>query len=253
MHDQFITYADLDITKERMEVAPTAHYTMGGVKIDSETCMSCVEGLFAAGEAAAGVHGANRLGGNSLADILVFGRIVGKCAAKYAKKSSLKKIPSSTSEKEYQRIIDFFDNKGGIKPQKLKKKIQEIMWEYVGIVRDKGGLTTALKEVKKIKKDSKKISVKGSLKYNPEWISAMDVVNMLDLCEAIILSALERGESRGAHHREDYPEKDDKNWLVNIVCSIEKGRLEISKSEVPKLKDELKETLKGAEAIGELE
>lgn len=230
---QFKEFAEIDIKKEKMEVAPTAHYMMGGIKVDTENSMSSVNGLFAAGECVSGVHGANRLGGNSLADILVFGKRAGEFAALYAENIEFKESSKKDVVREFERITIPFKNKTDIKPQALKKKIQYIMWEHVGIVRNEDRLSKALKEIEKIKSLSKKVSVSGGLKYNHEWIDAMDVQNMDLICEMIIRSALYRKESRGAHYRSDFTKKDDTNWLVNIICKNIRGTMSLSKSKVP--------------------
>ncbi len=244
MHDQFQSYAGVDICVEKMEVAPSAHYAMGGIRVNSENCMSTVKGLFAAGEVSGGVHGANRLGGNSLMDILVFGRLAGEQASEYAKKTALKKPLPEDIGREFRRITSFF-GKSGSNPFALKKKIQNVMWEHVGIVRNEERLRQALEEILALRREAEKISVNGTLKYNNEWMAAIDVGNMLCLCEAIILAALERKESRGAHYREDYREKNDSVWLVNILYMLEKGKPKISMAKTLKPEGELKEILEG--------
>ena len=240
---QFKEFADIDITKERMEVAPTVHYMMGGIKVDVEDSMSTVNGLFAAGECVGGVHGANRLGGNSLADILVFGKRAGEFAATYVENIEFKEHDKEDMMKEFERVMIPFKNKTNIKPQTLKKRIQDIMWEHVGIVRNEERLLKALKEIEEIRTLSKRVSVSGGLKYNHEWIDAMDVQNMVLICEMIIRSALYRKESRGAHYRGDFSKKDDKNWLVNTICKNVRGVMTLSKSKVPEMPSELKKLL----------
>lgn len=240
MHDQFLAYADVDIAEEKMEVAPSAHYTMGGIRVNPENQMSSVKGLFAAGEAAAGVHGANRLGGNSLIDIMVFGRRAGLYAAEYSKKSKPNKINKAHAEGEYRRVRSFFKAKDGVRPQSLRSGLQEIMAAHAEIVRNGKDLKKALEDVLRLRNHVADISVHGSVKYNPEWVAALETVSMLLVAECVIRSALFRQESRGAHFRSDYPGKDDKNWLVNIVCALDNGRVRLSVRGVPGLREDLK-------------
>ncbi len=228
MVQQFKDFANLDITKEKMEVAPTGHYTMGGIKVNPETCMTSLRGLFASGEVAVGVHGANRLGGNSLTDILVFGRRSGFYAAQYTKTAPELKISQDDIDKEYERIKKPFsvDKLDGIKPQKLKQEIREIMWQYVGIVRKEDSLLVALGEIEKIKNNLKNISVEGSFKYNHEFNDFLDLNNMIVCAEATIRAALARKESRGAHFRSDFP-NTSQNWLGNLACRNVNGEMKL--------------------------
>ncbi len=235
MYQQYKDFANVDITKEKMEVAPTAHYTMGGIRTN-ENCETSIAGLFVAGEAAAGVHGANRLGGNSLADILVFGKHAGASAAAYTKKQEYTKISEKEIENEMKRIEAPF-KENGENSAKTKERIQEIMWKNVGIARNKKDLQDALNEISKMKKI--KLSVKGSLQYNQSWLETMCIPGMLIICEAIIKSALAREESRGAHFRDDFPQQDDKNWLKNIVCKNVKGEIKTEKINVVDMPEEL--------------
>jgi succinate dehydrogenase/fumarate reductase flavoprotein subunit len=220
MVKQFKNFADVDITKVPMEVAPTAHHFMGGIKIrEDDNRSTTVEGLYPAGEAEAGVHGGNRLGGNALAETQVFGARAGMYAALYAKKSSKPIIPKNQVYEEVARLDSLF--RPGKKPQLLKEEIREIMWKFVGIVRDGNKLEFALSEIERLKDEMSRIGVVGSKKYNLEWYDAIVLPHMLLTCEAIIRSALFRKESRGAHYRSDYPQRDDINWLVNI--NVRKG------------------------------
>lgn len=242
MISKFKDLADVDITKQKMEVAPTAHYSMGGIKVDAETGASKVKGLFAAGEITTGVHGANRLGGNSLIDILIFGKITGKNTAVYAKSKNLESIPEELVKQEQKRLTIPFEQ-NGVKPVVLKKRIQEVMWENVGIMRNEKGLTKALEEIKKIKTELKNVSITGSKEYNHTWIQYLDLLAMLPTCEAIIESALFREESRGAHFRTDYPSKNNE-WLKNIVVKSEKGKLSLNTIVVSKIPEKLAGFLK---------
>src|SRR3989344_3871268 len=242
MIGKFKDFADIDITKEKMEVAPSAHYAMGGVRVDTETCHSNVKGLFAAGEVAAGVHGANRLGGNSLLDILVYGRKYGKNAALYAKKTTQEKIPAKIVEQEKLRLYKPFERKG-LRAIEIKKKLQQLMWNSTGIVRNEEHLESALKEIKNIRKEAENVAVSGSRIYNHDWIQYIDIMAMIPVCEMIISSALMRKESRGAHYRTDYPDKDDK-WMKNIVAKKNGNKLRLSTHTVPNKPQNLKVLLK---------
>ncbi len=230
MYKQFLFLANKDITKERVEVTPTAHYTMGGIRVDPETTETNVKNLLVVGEASAGLHGANRLGGNSLAETLVFGKRAGFFASKL-RHSKLKKIDRKQIEKEYERIIVPLNKKfkKGMNVNRIKEDIRQIMWDFVGIKRDVKKLKIGLQEIRKIKKSEKKISISGSLKKNHDWLHFINVHNMLLICESVIKSALMRTESRGAHWRADYPQKDDKNWKANIICRNVKGKLVLQK------------------------
>ncbi|MBI4448938.1 FAD-binding protein [Candidatus Woesearchaeota archaeon] len=231
MVKQFKDFASVDITKEKMEVAPTAHYTMGGVRGHAETGATSVTGLYAVGEIAAGVHGANRLGGNSLTDILVFGRRAGRAAAAYAKRTTHAHLPQKQIAKELRRLFEPFTRKKGARPHVLREKIQDLMWKHAGIFRTQKGLTAALKQLQQLRKQT--MQVQGSRRYNPEWATYLDVNCMLLTCNAIIRSALERRESRGAHAREDYPNKDDNHWLMNIILFKDRNGMQLKRMPVP--------------------
>lgn len=242
MIGKFKDFADIDITKEKMEVAPSAHYAMGGLCVHPETCQSSVEGLFSAGEVAAGVHGANRLGGNSLLDILVFGRIAGRNAALFVKHSKRGEILTRVLEQEEQRIFRPFDRRG-IRAIDVKKRLQHLMWNKAGIVKNEAHLNFALKEIKNIRKDAERIEVRGSQVYNHDWIQYIDVMAMIPVCEMIVNSALMRKESRGAHYRSDYPEKNE-SWLKNIIVRKDGEHLKLLLRSVPEVPDRLKVLLK---------
>jgi len=238
MYYQFLEFAGVDITKQKMEVAPTVHYQMGGVRVDPETCETNVEGLYAAGEVACGLHGANRLGGNSLSDILVFGRRAGMDAALKAQDSPLPSMSEADIQAELSRVIAPFKVSDGENPFDLKEKIAAVMWRYVGIVRNEADLTKGLEEVRAIRDRSASVQAKGERAYNQSWIDSIQLWNMCIDCEAIILSAIERKESRGAHTRSDYAQKDDK-WLVNVVTADKNGALTHTLVPVPKPPPEL--------------
>jgi len=223
MYHQFKQLADIDITKEPMEVGPTTHYIMGGIRVDSETQMSSVSGLFAAGECAAGINGANRLGGNSLSDLLVFGKRAGEHAAQFAQDNPLGAIPIDQVDRAADRVVQPFDRgaEGGENPFQVQEDLQEKMQELVGIVRREAEMQQALEELRILKQRADRASVRGNRGYNPGWHTALDLDSLLTVSEAITRSALEREESRGAHFREDYPGKDEASGKVNTV--IHKG------------------------------
>jgi succinate dehydrogenase / fumarate reductase flavoprotein subunit len=220
MYHQFKQLADIDITKEPMEVGPTTHYMMGGVRVDAESQMSDVPGLFAAGECGAGLHGANRLGGNSLSDLLVFGKLAGEHAARFSKEPSGVRI----NEAEVQQIIrdalapfERHGRSGAEAPFQIQHELQKAMQELVGIVRREGEMRQALEIIAKLRTRAERVGVDGNREYNPGWHTALDLKNLLTFSEAITRAAIERQESRGAQFRDDYPEKDAQFGKVNIA------------------------------------
>jgi len=241
MYDQFKKLADIDITKEAMEVGPTTHYMMGGIRVDGDTQMSTVSGLFAAGEVAAGLHGANRLGGNSLSDLLVFGKRAGEHAALFANENALGPI----NEKEIHALIEqsteTFDRTDGENPFQLQYDLQEMMQDLVGIVRNEEELQRAKLELNKLIQREKNVRVIGNREYNNGWHTAQDLKNLLTVSEAITLAAIQRRESRGAHFREDYPDKDEQNGKFNSVISKgSDGQMEIGKVSLQEIRPDLK-------------
>ncbi len=238
MYSQFLEFAGIDITKEKMEVAPTVHYHMGGVRVDAEKSVTTVEGLYAAGEVACGLHGANRLGGNSLSDILVFGRRAGLSSAEYVKGVELAPVPAEELKGEIERVLRPFKTDHGANPFAIKERIAATMWKYVGIVRNEQDLKKGLEEIGEIKLDARNCQAKGAREYNQSWHDSLEVENMIMECEAIIRSAIERKESRGAHTRSDYPKKEDK-WLVNIVTRQKDGKIAHELVAAPKPPPEL--------------
>ncbi|MGB9936385.1 MAG: fumarate reductase (CoM/CoB) subunit TfrA [Methanobacterium sp.] len=210
----------VDIRKEPMEVAPTAHHFMGGIRIN-ESGESTVQGLFAAGEVTGGVHGANRLGGNALADTQVFGRRAGLSAAKYALQSEIKSNEVFTKT-EKERILSLFKD-GGVYPFEIKKELQELMWKNVAIIRNEEDLRTALMRIEELKEMLKDMRVTNILSYNNDLLDALEIIKMLDVAELVTKSALLREESRGAHYRDDFPETKDK-WKKSIVFN-KSGRI----------------------------
>jgi succinate dehydrogenase / fumarate reductase flavoprotein subunit len=227
-----------------MEVAPTVHYQMGGVRADPETAQTSVEGLYAAGEVACGLHGANRLGGNSLSDILVFGRRAGIASGEYVSGVQPADVSEEELRNEIARVLAPFTISNGTNPFELKERIASTMWRYVGIMRNEQDLRRGLEEIRWIKQDAKRIQAKGGRVYNQSWVESLEVGNMAFEFEAIISSAIERKESRGAHTRSDYPKKDDSKELVNIITKLKDGQMVHEMVPVPKLPKELQALIK---------
>ena len=242
MYHQFKELAGLDITTEPMEVGPTTHYVMGGVRVDAETQMSTLPGLFAAGECAAGINGANRLGGNSLSDLLVFGKRAGEHAAVFAKGNAAGRIDERQVDAAAKRALEPFDRgSGGENPFKIQQELQGAMQDLVGIVREEAEMRRALETLRDLNARSARSGVTGHREYNSGWHTALDVVNLLAVSEAITVSALERKESRGGHFRIDYPEKDPVFGTFNVVVRRgADGSMQISRAPIPPMPDELK-------------
>jgi succinate dehydrogenase / fumarate reductase flavoprotein subunit len=219
MYHQFKRLADIDITEQAMEVGPTTHYIMGGIHVDPDTQMSRVAGLFAAGECAAGINGANRLGGNSLSDLLVFGKRAGEFAAKFAKENSLGKIDNEKIDNAARAAVEPFERSKGENPYEIQRDLQETMQELVGIVRNESEMRSALDKIGNLRARADKVGVTGNREYNPGWHTALDLKNLLTVSDAIGRAALERKESRGAQFRDDYPDKDERFAKVNTIIS----------------------------------
>jgi len=241
MYHQFKELADVDITKGPMEVGPTCHYMMGGIRVDAETAKSSVSGLFAAGEAAAGLHGANRLGGNSLSDLLVFGHRAGLAAADHAKKITATGIDSGQIEDAAREMLAPFERKEGESPYAIHRDLQETMQNLVGIFRNKEDLIRALEELEKLKERDGRLSVEGSRLFNPGWHLAQDLKAMLIVSEAVTRSALAREESRGAHSRTDYPGLDPTWGTRNNVTVRDGTTMTLRTSPVPAMPEDLKQ------------
>jgi len=243
MYHQFLELADVDITKEPMEVGPTCHYMMGGIRVDAETAQTSIPGLFAAGEAAVGLHGANRLGGNSLSDLLVFGRRAGLAAAEHAKGNDLPPIDSSQIEEAAQQMLAPFERPEGDSPYVIHDDLQSIMQNLVGIFRDEQDLRSALSQLDELKARAARVRVEGSRLFNPGWHLAWDLNSMLTVAEAVTRSALARRESRGAHSRIDYPGLDDTWGKKHNVVVKKDGLMALVETPVLEMPDELKQLL----------
>ncbi|HWP42760.1 MAG TPA: FAD-binding protein, partial [Blastocatellia bacterium] len=246
MYHQFKQLADIDITEVPMEVGPTTHYMMGGVRVDADTQMSRVPGLFAAGECAAGLHGANRLGGNSLSDLLVFGKRAGHYAAQFAKEHSAGRIDQDQIDRIARSALQPFEqgDGSGENPYEIQRELQEHMQDLVGIVRKEEEMVRALEVIAGLRERARRVSVFGNREYNPGWHTALDLENLLTVSEAITRAAIERRESRGAQYREDHPGKDDALGRVNIV--IHKGadgRMQVRSEQIPEMPPELRQII----------
>jgi succinate dehydrogenase / fumarate reductase flavoprotein subunit len=244
MYHQFKQLADIDITEEPMEVGPTTHYIMGGVRVDPDTQMSRLPGLFAAGECAAGINGANRLGGNSLSDLLVFGKRAGEFAAQFAKQNSLGEIDKSQIDFAAREALAPFERSDGENPYQIQKDLQELMQDNVGIVRTESEMQYALGHLQQLKEQANHAAVTGNREYNPGWHTAIDLRNLLTVSEAITRAAVERKESRGAQFREDYPEKDEPFSKVNtIISKAPDGSMQIRLEPLHEMPDYLKQVI----------
>jgi succinate dehydrogenase flavoprotein subunit len=244
MYHQFKELADLDITKEPMEIGPTTHYIMGGIRVDGDSQMSTIPGLFAAGECAAGINGANRLGGNSLSDIIVFGKRAGEYAAKFAKENGAVRFDEAQARAAADQALRPFEQTGGENPYAIQSALQEMMQSYVGIVRTESEMRQALEDLASLRMRALRVSVGGHLEYNPGWHTAIDLRNLLDVSEAITRSALERKESRGGHFREDYPDKSPEFATFNIAVRRKAdGSMEVRRIPLPPMPPELKQVI----------
>jgi succinate dehydrogenase / fumarate reductase flavoprotein subunit len=242
MYHQFMQLAGIDITKVPMEVGPTTHYIMGGVRVDGTTQMSTVPGLFACGECAAGLHGANRLGGNSLSDLLVFGRRAGEHAAKFAKENGQCSVRDADAEAEVRAALEPFDRAQSAEgAYQLQHELQETMQDLVGIVRREDEMTRALKTVGELQGRAAKVGVTGNREYNPGWHTALDLRHLLTVSEAITRCAIERKESRGGHFRDDYPDKGAEFGKFNfVVRKATDGSMQLERQAIPPMPDDLK-------------
>jgi succinate dehydrogenase / fumarate reductase, flavoprotein subunit len=245
MYHQFLELADVDITKEPMEVGPTCHYMMGGVRVDAESQASTVPGLFAAGEVAGGMHGANRLGGNSLSDLLVFGQRAGRSAAECAAGAM---APAAVNTGEVEELVRAalqpFEATGTENPYAIQQDLQECMQTMVGIIRIEDELTKSFDELAALRERARRVRVEGHRQYNPGWHLSLDLDPLLAVSECIARAALERKESRGAQTREDFPEADPELGKVNVVVRQRDGELWLTREPLPPIPDELQAVLK---------
>ena len=240
MCHQFKELADVDITKEPMEVGPTCHYVMGGVEVDPETAAAAVPGLFAAGEVSGGMHGSNRLGGNSLSDLLVFGRRAGIGAADYL--DELAERPAAAQadlEAAAEEAIAPLERDGGENPYTVHGELQNIMTNLVGLIRTEKEMVQALGELEKLKERARKVSAAGGRGYNPGWHLALDLRNMLLVAESVALAALERQESRGGHTRDDFPQMSPEWRKINLICALDGDRMQLTKQPMAPMRPDL--------------
>ena len=247
MYHQFMQLANLDITKEPMEIGPTTHYAMGGIRVNAETQATNIPGLFAAGECAAGLHGANRLGGNSLSDLIVFGKRAGEYAAIYAKENPAANVSEAQVAAAYREAIEPFERPAGSGsegPYQVQYDLQNMMQANVGIVRLQNEMEFALAGIDKLKARAAKVAVQGHLEYNPGWHTAIDLKHLLTISEAITLGAIDRKESRGGHFREDFPNKDPEASKYNSVISkAADGSMKLRREPIPPMPEALKQVI----------
>jgi len=249
MYHQFKELANLDITEEPMEVGPTTHYAMGGIRVDGDTQMSSVPGLFAAGECAGGMHGANRLGGNSLSDLLVFGKRAGEYAASFAKENDGATVNETAVADTIKWALEPIERQEAAgsaseSPYQIQYDLQDTMQELVGIVRNQAEMDEAVEKIAALKQRADQAVTPGNREYNPGWHTALDLHNLLTVSEAVAKTAAQRKESRGAHFREDYPEKSE-DWGGNslVVRKGGDGKMEITKEPVMEVPAELQEII----------
>jgi succinate dehydrogenase / fumarate reductase flavoprotein subunit len=242
MHHQFKELADVDITKEPMEIGPTCHYVMGGVEVDPDTGATSVPGLFAAGEVSGGMHGSNRLGGNSLSDLLVFGKRAGDGAVDYLDSlgASRPAVPSSAVAEAEEEALTPLGRAGGENPYTVHAELQQTMNDLVGLIRRESEVKEALAALEKFRARAAQVSVEGGRAYNPGWHIALDLRNMLIVADAVAKAALERQESRGGHTRDDYPGMSPEWRKINLICSLDSdGTVSLARKPVPAIRPDL--------------
>ncbi|HEX8031767.1 MAG TPA: fumarate reductase/succinate dehydrogenase flavoprotein subunit [Vicinamibacterales bacterium] len=245
MYHQFKELADLDITKEPMEVGPTTHYIMGGIRVNADSQESTIPGLFAAGECAAGINGANRLGGNSLSDLIVFGKRAGEYAAQFARSKGTVKVDDGAVERAMKKSLEPFDRgASGENPYKVQHDLQDTMQALVGIVRLEDEMQEALTRLAGFNERAARVGIDGHREYNPGWHTCIDLRNLLDVSEAIARSAIERKESRGGHFREDFPDKKDEFATFNFGTARQAdGSMKVSRIPLPPIPPELRQVI----------
>jgi succinate dehydrogenase / fumarate reductase flavoprotein subunit len=244
MYHQFKELADLDITKTSMEVGPTTHYIMGGVRVDADSQMSSIPGLFAAGECASGINGANRLGGNSLSDLIVFGKRAGEYAAEFARQHGPVRVDDGAVDAAVTASLAPFDRgTSGENPYKVQDELQDTMQSLVGIVRQESEMREAYTRLQGFKDRAARVGVTGHREYNGGWHTSIDLENLLDVAEAITLSAIERKESRGGHFREDYPDKATEFSTITILVRRGPSGIQVSRVPIPEIPPELKQVI----------
>jgi succinate dehydrogenase / fumarate reductase flavoprotein subunit len=245
MYHQFKLLADLDITKQPMEIGPTTHYIMGGIRVDSDTQESTIPGLFAAGECAAGINGANRLGGNSLSDLIVFGKRAGEYAAQFAKRNAAVRVDAAAVDRAMKEaLLPFERGSSGENPYKIQQDLQQTMQNLVGIVRMESEMQEALKRLAAFNARAAQAGVAGHREYNSGWHTCLDLRNLLSVSEAIARSAIERKESRGGHFREDCPDKKVEFGTFNIAVQQQAdGSMKVFRVPLPDMPGELKQII----------
>jgi succinate dehydrogenase / fumarate reductase flavoprotein subunit len=241
MYHQFKELADVDITKEPMEVGPAQHYVMGGVEVDPDTGAAVVPGLFAVGEVSGGMHGSNRLGGNSLSDLLVFGRRAGMGAVEYLDALDHARPAASDAELDASRAeaIAPLERSGGENPYTVHSEVQQTMSDLVGIIRKEDEIKTALAELEKLRARAAQVSAEGGRAYNPGWHVALDLRNILLIADCVAQAALERQESRGGHTRDDFPAMSPEWRKVNLICTLDGDRVAVRRQPMIPMRDDL--------------
>jgi succinate dehydrogenase / fumarate reductase flavoprotein subunit len=245
MYHQFKELADLDITKEPMEVGPTTHYIMGGIRVNADTQESTIPGLFAAGECAAGINGANRLGGNSLSDLIVFGKRAGEYAAEFARQHAAVKLDDGAVDRAMKKSLEPFDRGAAAEnPYKVQQDLQDTMQALVGIVRTESEMQEAINRIASFNERAARVGIEGHREYNSGWHTCIDLRNLLDVSEMIARSAIERKESRGGHFREDYPDKQAEFGTFNFSTQRNAdGTMKVSRVPLPEMPAELKQII----------
>jgi succinate dehydrogenase / fumarate reductase flavoprotein subunit len=241
MYHQFKELADVDITKEPMEVGPAQHYVMGGVEVDPDTTASVVPGLFAAGEVSGGMHGSNRLGGNSLSDLLVFGHRAGQGAAAYLDSLGAGRPAASDAElaQAQAEVLAPLERPDGENPYTVHGEVQDTMSNLVGIIRREDDIKTALTDLEQLRARAANVKADGGRAYNPGWHLALDLRNIMLIAECVAQSALERQESRGGHTRDDFPKMSPEWRQVNLVCSLDGDRVALKRQPMPAMREDL--------------